>query len=212
MDKRFISLLAFSLAAVPSLAVADGGGWYAAADLGQSHYSEGIVAPLGPCSITNCTTLISVNHTGTGYRLSGGYQFDDHWGLEAGYADLGHASDTICIECGTVIVSFLETIQVKTHGWVLDGTGTLPINEAWSLTGRLGMIDAHVEPRVTGFGSGNFSATRWRWTLGGSLNWALTGNWGLRLNFDHFRRLGDSNATGQFSVNLFTLGVVYRFR
>jgi len=214
VDKRFISLLAFSLAALPLPAMADNGGWYAAADLGRVHYSEGVVAPLGPCSISFCVTLFNEDLNGTGYRLSGGYQFDEHWGLEAGYADLGKASDTVCIFCRTTTLSFLETTQVKAHGWTVDGTGTLPMGEAWSLTGRLGMIDGHVETQVANFSSVSFSATTssWRWTLGGSLNWALAEDWMLRLSFDQYRRLGETNSTGQFNVNLTTLGVVYRFR
>jgi len=207
VGKRLISLLAFSLAALPLPAMADDSGWYAAADLGQAHYNEGNVAPSGLCSFPPfCTTFSNVKLNDTGYRLSGGYQFDARWGLEAGYAGFGEASETVFVRYP---LSFIYDAQVKAHGWVVDGTGSLPLGEGWSITGRLGMIDGHVETQAARVGS---SATRWRPTLGGSLDWTLTGELGLRLNFDHYRGLGDSATTGEYSVNLITIGVVYRFR
>ncbi|HSC47967.1 MAG TPA: porin family protein [Gammaproteobacteria bacterium] len=217
MDKRFISLLAFSLAAVPTLAAADDSGWYAAADLGRAHYSEGDLTPSGLCSFPPfCTTFSNVKLNDRGYRLSGGYQFDDHWGVEAGYADFGTASETVFVRYP---VAFFNDRKFKAHGWTVGGTGTWSWDNSWSLTGRLGLIRATMETDIEGTlcpASGcSFSATTatdWRWTLGGSLNWILAEDWMLRLNFDHYRRLGETNVTGQFSVNLITFGAVYRFR
>ena len=66
----------------------------------------------------------------TSWSLYGGYQFNQTWGLELGYADLGRYR-------GSDIES-----------WSLAGTATLPLGERWSLLGKMGATSNQPTSRI----------------------------------------------------------------
>ena len=47
--------------------------------------------------------------------------------------------------------------------------------------------------------------------LGLGLQYDFTKNVGARLEWEHFRNVGDRNTTGEGDVNLYSLGIVVKF-
>lgn len=200
-----IALVAATLG-LPLAAQADSGAWYLSADAGQAHYSGAAgQAPAGSTS--------HVSDSDTGYRFTGGYQFNEYWGVEASYVDFGQAETD-----ATVTTPTAGTLsgKRKAHGFVFAGTGTYPFNDNWSGYLRFGTIDGHVENNLTGTGSlsgltATQSSTDWKVTWGIGVNWKVASNWILRAGWDQYSSLGNQATTGENDVNLTSIGVVYRF-
>src|SRR5690242_11958183 len=177
MQKRLALLTAFFMFFTAARsAAADGGYWYAAADGGRSHYDEGDLTQNSGSHCTfgvpiGCITLTyhGVQSNDRGYRISGGYQFNDYWGLEGGYVDLGEAHASVTITENLSPIPNNIRYDVKARGWSISGTGSYPISSSWSLTGRLGMIradaeeDDHFELCAIGCDFA-YKTTNWRWT------------------------------------------------
>ena len=71
-------------------ALAQDSGWYAGGGIGRAVTTiddERIRAGLASQGLT--TTGMTQDDSDTAYRLFGGYQFNRHFGLEAGWFDLG---------------------------------------------------------------------------------------------------------------------------
>jgi OOP family OmpA-OmpF porin len=104
----------------------------------------------------------------TSWNLYGGYQLNQTWGLELGYADLGHYR-------GSDIQS-----------WSLAGTTTLPLGETWSLLGKLGAASNRMH-----FAD---SSNRTDLLLGVGVGFTMNKNLGLRLEYDDFGKLSNTGA------------------
>lgn len=191
---------------LPFAAQADSG-IYLGFDVGQAHYSgvTGQIASFGGVSHTS--------DSDTGYRFTGGYQFNQYWGAEASYVDFGQAEGDVTVtspSAGTF------SVKRKAHGFVLAGTGTYPFNDTWSGYLRFGTIVGHVEVEGSGTGSlststATQSSTDWKVTYGIGVNWKVANNWTVRAGWDQYSSLGNQNTTGEADVNLTSIGVVYRF-
>lgn len=107
----------------------------------------------------------------TSWKLYGGYQFTPTWGLELGYNDLG------------------KYRGADIESWSLAGTGTIPLNERWSLFGKLGAT----ENRPDAAGMGNHTAV----LLGVGVGYSLSRNVGVRLEYEDFGKLSDANGSSR---------------
>ena len=125
-----------ALAAFAStLAMAENAGWYGGLNFGQSRAKIDdpriISGLLGGGFLT---TSISDDDRKTGYKLFGGYQFNNNFAVEGGYSDLGKFGFT----ANTVpLGSLVGNIKIK--GVNLDLVGILPISEKLSAFGRVGV-------------------------------------------------------------------------
>ena len=102
----------------------------------------------------------------TSFKLYGGYQITPMWGVELGYNDLG------------------KYRRADIESYTLAGTGTFPLNERWSLMGKLGAA----ENRPDAAGTGNHTAV----LVGVGVGYSLSKNVGLRLEYEHFGKLADA--------------------
>jgi OOP family OmpA-OmpF porin len=103
----------------------------------------------------------------TSWKVYGGYQFTPTWGLELGYNDLGKYR-------GADIESY-----------TVAGTGTIPLNERWSLIGKVGA--AENRPDV----GGNRTAL----LLGIGVGYTLNKNMAVRLEYEDFGKLADASSS-----------------
>ena len=149
----------------------------------------------------------AIEDTDIGYRHFGGYRFTRTWGVELGYSDLGRGN-------GSVEPGFLvqEKVGTQTSAWTLAGTGVLPIGEAFSLRGRLGLSVATPDATPAAAGPGPGSAfPRYRpsvlWGLGGQYD--LSSRFGMRVDYTNFGRLSD-DPNGVRS-DLWSINAVVRF-
>ncbi len=107
----------------------------------------------------------------TSWKLYGGYQFNPTWGLELGYNDLGKYR-------GADIESYSLAV-----------TGTMPLNERWSLLGKLGAA----ENRPDAAANGNHTDV----LLGVGVGYSFNKNVGLRLEYEDFGKLSDAGGSSR---------------
>ncbi len=219
--KRLIQAVSTALILMPIIASAAGSGWYLAADRGQAHFAD-IAVQTNPSVFqipvsSFVSSSASTQHSA--FRLTGGYQFNRYWGLEASYVSLGQATiNNNYIDPTDATITTAE-VQNRAHGWVLAGTGTYPFNDQWSVFARIGAIDGYLEQDLSIIVNGcpgcytptSVSSTAWKATYGVGVNWSFAHHWIVRLGWDQYRNLGNSNTTGEYTVNLDSIGIVYRF-
>lgn len=218
-----ITMLITCFVFLPAVALADNSGWYVAADAGQSNF-------IGTGDVPS---LVSVHFTSasSGYRLSSGYQFNTYLGIEVGYVDLGQVTGStyfvtplngpgpLCVPCQ---FSYDINATLKGRGWTFELTGTYPITNNWFVFARAGVIDARseVDAYYTPISPWeateqpfdlNHVSTDWDSTYGLGVDWSFAEHWAARLSWDRYSSLGQSGITGTYSVNLASLGIMYRF-
>lgn len=187
---------------------------YIAFDVGRSAFSQSAqdILVLDGAGSSN-TALGSSFSSPVAYRFTGGYRLDEDWRIELNYVDLGEADYSIQ-QSGFGGAD--ESGGTRAWGWSLAGVGVLPLNDHWSLFGRVGAIDARVtlfKNASTSIGNlmMNNTSTVWKPVFGGGISWSFADNWSMHLGWDQYRQLGSSDTTGAVTVNLISLGVVYAF-
>jgi OmpA-OmpF porin, OOP family len=186
--KNVAVLLAASALSIPAYA-ADSG-WFLFGSAGMTKYKDKDPTPPG----------ISVDDSDIGFKLGGGYMFNKYLGFEAAYVDLGKEKFTA--------PGF--SADATASGEVVSALGVWPINEQFSLLGRVGAINATV--KVSGGGQSVKSTdVKLTYGVGGAFN--LNKQFSVRLEWDRYDKLGNSdpNSTGESDVDLISLGVVYKF-
>src|SRR5579863_2313799 len=202
--------LSMLLLALPLSAMASDG-WYASVDPGQSQFT-GLQNSDGP--FVPVKTFPGLHERVFGYRFAAGYRFNQYFGVEAGYVDLGKADKSgvviLCVDpmgCAPVPFDF----TVKTHGYVAEATGNWPLGDAWSLYGRVGGFASHSEVQTNLFLGNARSASDTTLVYGAGVAWSFSERLALRFSYDRYGNLGDTGSTGKFGVNLASLGLVYSF-
>jgi len=166
-------------------------GWLVGGSVGQSKFNV-------DCRGANC------DDTDTAFRVFGGYDFNRHFGVELGYADLGK----LTVSSGPVSGDLKATV------WDLLAVGKLPIADKFSLYGKLGMYRAEtkVSGSVAGFGSGSQkdNNTDLTYAIGGGYD--FNKNLGVRLEWQRYSKVGSDNTGGDGDIDVYGIGVVYRFK
>jgi OOP family OmpA-OmpF porin len=121
----------------------------------------------------------------TSWKLYGGYQFNPMWGVELGYNDLGSYRG-----------ADIENVTVA-------ATATLPLGQGWSLLGKLGA--ARNESNFAN------SSNHTDLLLGLGVGYALAKNVGVRLEYEDYGKLSDSNNGGDSKGRNLSVSVKYAF-
>lgn len=142
------------------------------------------------------------------WRLQLGYRFNDYVALEGGYIDLGRTRYSATYNEGGA------TGQIKAGGPNLTVLGMLPVTKGLSLFGELGVIDAKVKSSLAAGGvaaSDAYDKTQVRPIYGLGAMYQVSDNVDLRASYERVDNLGDKHRLGQMDVNLYSLGLDYRF-
>ncbi len=181
-------------------------------------------------------TLKNLHSTQTsessGFKLQLGYEFSPNFAVEAGYVDLGkttYAANYATTRSGTV-TSWFGILNYKTAGpdgtvtrsnrntgWTIAGVGIYPLNDTFSLFAKLGMIAAKVKTSTSG--NGTFSAmsdtsdskVQPFYGIGATFYPNRDRDLGVRVEYEKFSKIGDSNTTGSTDIRLMTMGVSSKF-
>lgn len=214
--KKAIAGLCVAATLVSPVALAEDAGWYAGGSLGSARAKSDTSAAqfdaeLATLGITATSTL---SEDDTGFKLFAGYQFNKNLAVEGGYADLGKP-----IEFNSVVTApGAGTVNgaIKNDGWNLDVVGILPINDAFSAFGKVGLYRSKTKLDVSATGAGGTAAasaskteTTPKFGLGAS--YAFTKNVGVRAEWERYKNLGDTNTTGEGDVDLWSIGVSFKF-
>lgn len=180
------------LSGLVAAAQASAQGFYIGGSIGQSKMDDGNAIP-------DLITSGTVDGKDTGYKIFGGYQFNQNFGLELAYVDLGKASYS-----GTFLGAPVTGGTVKTSGVNISAVGTLPLNSGFALFGKAGLFTWESKASdITGgvpF-SGKEDGTNASFGLGASYN--FTKNFGIRSEWERFKAVGD--------IDLLSVGIVYKF-
>ncbi len=184
--------------------------YYVVGAIGQTRLTYPQSATDAALQTIGMTGVVSVaNNNPSAYRLQLGYRIDERWAIEAGFTDMGQVSYRAT---GTFAAApAVASENAKISAWNVTGVGKLPVSNAVSLLGKLGLTrvettDAAIAPGVgTAF-----------WINSNVIRTGLTYGLGLSIDINkQFSARGDMDsydtgtATGR--INVWTLGLSYRF-
>ena len=185
----------------PALAQqAQDSGFYAGGALGQAKAKDA-------CSgITGAGFTGGCDDKDTAWKIFGGYQFNRHFGAEVGYVDLGEFTAN-----GT-IAGAPASASAEAKGFEVVGVGMIPFTQQLSAYGKAGLFRWDVDSRATaGAASAGGGDKGTDFTYGVGLKYDFTRNLAGRLEFQRYNNVGEASTTGQSDVNLWTLGVAFKF-
>ena len=187
MKKIAAALLLSTAVAAPAFAADTG--FYAGVALGRSN--TGNIA---------ANTVMTKSSDTVGSILAG-YQFNKNWGVEALFGGAGKFTATT----GTV------NLSGKTDVFSIAATGTLPMSNALSLYGKLGIASARTS--LSSIPASNAAGkTASNATFGLGLQYNATSAVGIRLGWDRYRaEVTAAPATNKFNENVYSLGAVFKF-
>jgi OmpA-OmpF porin, OOP family len=198
--RSFIAALLASAYLVVTPVLAQDTGFYLGAKVGQSKLK-------GACDPTPGITLTSCDDKDTAWGVFAGYQVNRYFGVETGWTDLGEAS------ASAPVLGFPVNVSVSAKGWELVGVGSIPLSEQFSAYAKAGAYRWRVKGNVAvaGIGSASVSESGTDFTYGLGLRFDFTKSLGARLEWQRYNDLGDENTTGKGDVNLWNLGIVFKF-
>ena len=190
-----IKLIAAALLALGGLVAASqtaAQGFYIGGSVGKSDFDDDNAIP-------DLITSGSVDGSDTGFKIFGGYQFNQHFGVELAWVDLGKAGYS-----GTFSGLPVTGGTVETSGLNLSAVGILPLGSGFALFGKAGFFAWESKAKdVTGglpF-SGKEDGTDLSLGIGASYD--FTKNFGIRAEWERFKAVGD--------IDLLSVGIVYKF-
>jgi len=184
---------AFLAVSAPAVAQQSDAGWYVGGSYGMTKTEVDMTGVSNPVK----------DESDSGFKIYGGFQFNKHLGAEIGYVDAGKASFS-----GTAIPSLgigAFSGNVKSTAFTFAAVGTLPLNESFALTGKIGLAawDAKASVNVAGLsGSTSDSGTDLLYGVGARYN--LNKNWGVTLEYEVVD-------VSDGSVNMTSMGLRYKF-
>lgn len=113
--------------------------------LAQADTGVFVSASFGSSHLDEDFNGLTIDTDANAFRLVGGFQFGDYFGIEAGYHDFGSFSETV--DFG----GFSTRTDVAASGWTLGGTLGLPLSEQVSLYGRAGVFFWDADVDIDGF-------------------------------------------------------------
>lgn len=180
--KPLHALAALIIGALPTVAAADGH-WYFGGAIGTANIDETISG-------------FGFNADSTSYRFYGGRQFNDYFGLEAGYLDLGNFNEQVLVG-GSVV-----PISADADGFTFAAVGSVAAGEKFRLHATIGSFFWDGANEIAGVNSNVSDANIF---FGVGLSYALTENMSLRGDAVRYE-LDDVNA------NVFTIGFQVGFK
>ena len=143
----------------------------------------------------------SFKDTNTAYKLYGGYNFNQNFGIEGGFADLREAE----------ISANRARVASKPRSIYVAATGTLPLNEQFALFGKAGVAQTHVKfsasaPGISESASDNQASA----FAGVGASFAVNKNVSIVAEYEYFGKVakdGDANV----KADLLSVGVRYKF-
>jgi OOP family OmpA-OmpF porin len=186
MKQQFIAALIGAAIAFPVAAQAEG--YFVGGNVGRSE--QKLDAP-----------GFSLKDNGTGFKLNGGYQFTANYGVEVAYVNFGKAEIK---NDGGYIKSEPQTVFVA-------ATGTLPLNNEFSLFGKVGIAQNHVKvtARAPGVNSSD-SENRTTAVFGIGAAYQLNKNVSFVAEYENFGKIAKDEPVS-LKADMLSVGVRYSF-
>lgn len=191
--------------ATASLAAPEDTGLYLTASLGQAHTT------LDTKNTEHATIITGDSTDKLGYSLGVGYRFNTYVGVEASYVNFGKPSYNLVR--GTT--GETSRLTVKNEAFVLAAQGYLPLNDAFTLTGKAGVAFVHTKLNRTSDSpddayQGKDNQTHPTFGIGAL--YKLTQAVSLRVNADWYPKITKSNDEAtDTNARMLSAGVQYKF-
>jgi len=181
---------------VPSRAIA-AEGWYVGASAGQSgidYSASDLSSDLARLGWTIDSPMI--DESGTAWKIYGGFMFNEWFGLEAGYADLGKVMTRFGATIAPTEIDALLSDTLSVHpyqgaGWLAGAIVRWPFaGDRFALLARAGLFawesdtDVRVVTGGTGSVSGNDSGTDAMYGVG--IEWQVSETWYLSAGWERY--------------------------
>ena len=192
--RKLLSATLFALVAASTPALSQDTGWYGGIGFGQSDFIDSCAGLAGPA--------IACEEKDTAWKIFSGYQFNRYFAGEFGYTELGKT---------TLSITGFGNASIGAKGFEMTGIGMLPLSRQFSVYGRLGLFHWDVDFKDgTGLvGSASASGTDLTYGFGASLS--LSRNAALRLEWQKYRDVGDTNTTGSGDISTIGAALVLKF-
>ena len=155
----------------------------------------------------------STDETDFGFKVYGGYQFNQYFAVEGGYTNLGKAKSHTVFTSGG---SGTADGEWKSYSIDVSALGILPLGNQFALFGRAGVSLWDVKFDFSANGSGGAASTSESENgvspllgIGGMIS--LSSNWTARAEFERHFSVGKSDTTGKSDIDLISVGLQYRF-
>jgi hypothetical protein len=146
-----------------------------------------------------------------------GYRFNNWVAAEVGYVDLGKANyvANLVSDFGAGAEAYQVRGRFLSSGPTIAVLGMIALGEHFDLYGRGGLYFADTRFRVraefaNAFGSVEAKAGTHEWFGGFGAAWNINEDYGVRLEATHFLDVGDDDRTGEASVTMLSVGVLFR--
>jgi OOP family OmpA-OmpF porin len=187
MKTSFIAALVAAAVAFPVAAQAQN--TYIGVSTGQAKQKVEVVAG-------------SFKESDTSYKLYAGYHFDKHFGVEAGYVDLGTAESK-----GVV------TLASKAKSFYVAATATLPLSPEFAVFAKAGVAanDVDVARKATGIYLSN-SASEASAIFGLGASYSFAPNLALIAEYENFGKIAKGDRDNlTIKADMWSLGLRYKF-
>ena len=207
---RFLSIAGLGSLLATSTFAQEGGYSYGGLSIGQTRAKideARITASLLGSGLS--TSAMSLDESGQGLKVFGGYQFNRNFALEAGYFNLGKFGFT-----STTVPAGTLSGNIKVQGLNLDLVGTLPLTERLSAIARVGGQYANSRDTFTGSGAvtvlnPNPKARSFNAKFGAGLQFEFSPSFLIRAEAERYRI---NDAVGnRGDVNMYSLSLVFPF-
>ncbi len=190
--KLFPAAAVLVFGALVAASQASAQGLYLGGSVGKSDVDESITSGL--------ITSGSVDGKDTGYKIFGGYQFNQNFGVEVGYVDLGKVTYS-----GFSGASPVTNGKVDVSGLSISAVGTLQLNPSFGLFGKIGILDWKLKASdITGGVPFSDKATGSDVAFGFGVSYKITRNVSARAEWERFK-FDSENA------NFLSIGIAYSF-
>ncbi len=159
--------------------------------------------------VGNGITVLSCEDSDLGFKVYGGYQFNEYLGAEAYYVNFGEA--TADLIASTYYGPVGADVAFEASGFGAVVTVALPVSDKFSLFGKAGVLawNAEVTANVS-YISVTEEDDGLSFIGGIGAQYLFTDMVGVRLEWDR-STVGDDDTTGESDVDLFSAGLVIHF-
>lgn len=202
-----------AMAMVAPLAIAGDSGFYVDASVGR------MTATMPTIPLAGATN----NDSDTTFAIGGGYKFNEYFGVEAGYQDLGEVSaswtgaGTVNIQGHVIVGTGALNYTASVDGFYFGPTFSFPVNEQFSINARAGLYRWEAKENAlftaagtidgTAFAAGASASATTKETdnyLGLGATYKVSKNVGINLNYTEYK-------ISDYRAKNFAVGAKYAF-
>ncbi len=187
--------------------------WYLGATLGASNAN--ITQEAVPVTGATSSAFLTDSRD-PGVKVFAGYRFNRYFAVEGGFAWLGEFQATTQVTAPT---AGALNADIRVIGLYIDAVPMLPVGDRFALFAKVGVLLSETRTTRSTFGTvtpvpglnANASIDQPNWSYGLGMQYDLDKTVTLRFVWERYIKLGDSNTGGEFNIDLYSGGLLFRF-